>query len=199
MKGFIMSLDDHSKYIGQKVEVYYNLHKNTFSIRSRILVDGEWRQRVIVHADYVQLDKVSFQVNQLSRYKVRLEKSKNVHAYVKGILKGFIEYQGKGVSSIVLPKPKTMFEVSYNPYDDKHDRFYLKNTTTLPNKDQIELVDGNAKMFFDHKTQLHEKINLGDYHGRNLIEHHQNGVDMINYDVISDKGFVSKKPKVYLR
>ena len=193
-----MISNDHSKYIGKKVEVYYNLHKNTFSIRSRVLIDGEWRQRVIAHADYVKLNKVSFQVNQLSRYKVRLDKSKNVHAYVKGILEDFIEYQGKGLSSVVLPKPITMLEVSYNPYDDKHDRFYLKSNH-LSNLDQIELVDGHAKMIFDHKTKLYEKANLNDYHGKNLIEHHQNGVDMINYDVINSKGIVSKKPKVYLR
>ena len=193
-----MKSNGFNEYVGKKVEVYYNLHKNTFSIRSKVLVEGKWRQRVIAHADYVKLDKVSFQVNQLSRYKVRLDKSKNVHAYVKGILKDFIEYQGKGAASVVLPKPKTMFEVSYNPYDDKHDRFYLK-ATHLPNIDQIKIIDGQAKMIFDSKTQMYEKTNLSDYYGNNLIEQHDNGVDMINYDVINSNGTISKKPKVYLR
>ncbi len=192
--------DDKRKYIGTKVEVYYNLHKNTFSVRSRILVHGKWSQKVIIHADYVQLEDVSFKVNQLSRYKVRFEKSKNVHACVKGILKNFIEYKGKdkGVQNEFFPIPKTTYEVSYNPYDDKHDRFYLK-TNNSAKSNHIELIHGNAEMFFDEETGLYEKKYLNEYHGKNLIEYHKAGVDMINYDVLDQKGNIVKKPKVYLR
>lgn len=192
--------DDKRKYIGTKVEVYYNLHKNTFSVRTRILVSGKWSQKVVIHADYVQLEDVSFKVNQLSRYKVRLEKSKNVHACVKGTLKNFIEYRGKDecVQNEFFPKPKTPYEVSYNPYDEKHDRFYLK-TSGAPKSNHIELIHGNAEMFFDDSTGLYEKKYLNEYHGKNLIEYHKAGVDMINYDVLDPKGNIVKKPKVYLR
>ena len=55
------SENEEKKHIGDKVMVYYNLHKHTFSVRSN--------NRVVVHADYVKLVDVEFRVRQGGREK----------------------------------------------------------------------------------------------------------------------------------
>jgi len=65
--------------IGKKVEVYRNLHKNCFSIRQNgKVVDYLYYDREL------HLTDVEFRVQPAGRERVRREKKKNVHAYVKG-------------------------------------------------------------------------------------------------------------------
>ena len=52
--------------IGEKVMVYYNLHKHTFSIQKNGLV--------VLHVDYVKLKNVEFRVRVGGKEKVRKEK-----------------------------------------------------------------------------------------------------------------------------
>ena len=65
--------------IGETVEIYRNLHKKCFSIRKNGKV-----------VDYLYADQelhlvdVKFRVQPAGRERVRREKKKNVHAYVKG-------------------------------------------------------------------------------------------------------------------
>lgn len=71
-------MSDTSNLTGLDVEVYYNLHKHTFSIRDR-------KTRIVVgHADYVQLRNVTFHVSEAGRQRVLRERRKNVHAFVRG-------------------------------------------------------------------------------------------------------------------
>lgn len=63
-----------------KVEVYWNLHKDCFSVRD--CKTG----RVIKHAKELFLTDVKFVVRQAGRRKVLQEKRKNVHAFVRGNL-----------------------------------------------------------------------------------------------------------------
>jgi hypothetical protein len=70
--------------VGERVMVYYNLHKQTFSIQKSGIV--------FFHADYVKLQDVEFRVRKGGREKVNLEKRKNVHAFVIGNLVDFCEY-----------------------------------------------------------------------------------------------------------
>jgi hypothetical protein len=63
-----------------KVEVYWNLHKNCFSVRD--CKTG----RVIEHTDGINLYDVKYVVRQAGRRKVLQEKRKNVHAFVRGYI-----------------------------------------------------------------------------------------------------------------
>ena len=52
--------------MGERVKVYYNLHKHTFSVQKNGLV--------VLHADFVKLQDVEFRVRQGGMEKVRKEK-----------------------------------------------------------------------------------------------------------------------------
>ena len=58
------------------VHVYRNLHKNCLSVRQLGIVR--------CHVDNIVLNNATFVVNEKGRNKVRKEKKKNVHAYIKG-------------------------------------------------------------------------------------------------------------------
>ena len=60
------------------VEVYYNLHKKTFSVRQA--------GRVWFHSNLVTLYNCKFAVQPAGRAKVLEEKKKNVHAFIRGFL-----------------------------------------------------------------------------------------------------------------
>lgn len=73
-----------------KVDVYWNLHKQTFSIRSR--EKGDYG-RVIRHADHVHIRNPTAVVSKAGRERVLREKKKNVHAVIRGELAGTTETQ----------------------------------------------------------------------------------------------------------
>ena len=97
-----------------KVAVYWNVHKKTFSIQSR---EKETYGRVIRHANSVVINSPKFVIRQAGREKVLKEGSKNVHAFVKGILEWASdkEYRLKGGR-----------KVTYNPY--KYNSFVIADT-----------------------------------------------------------------------
>lgn len=132
MKILISESQFDSLFIGKKVMVYYNLHKHTFSIK--------YNNIVIMHADMVKLKNVEFRVREGGKEKVRLEKSKNVHAFVIGELIDFCEYpcgDMKEPSGIV---------VTYNPY--KFDSFVIKKTEEpVYNAREVEMVNLKDKIF----------------------------------------------------
>lgn len=92
---------------GLKVEVYWNLHRDCFSVRS---LEGDHKGRVIAHLPEVRLADARFVVQPAGREKVRREKRKTVHAFVRG------RWQ-QSVPNVIRVC------VSYNPY--KHDTFVL--------------------------------------------------------------------------
>ena len=67
---------------GTPVDVYWNLHRDLFSVRSRRRSDYG---RVIGHVERFHLTDVSFVVNEAGRQRVLREKRKNVHAFVRGL------------------------------------------------------------------------------------------------------------------
>jgi hypothetical protein len=119
--------------IGQKVMVYYNLHKHTFSVQKNGIV--------ILHADYVKLNNVEFRVRQRGMLKVRQEKSKNVHAFVVGNLVDYCRYPCDEI-----PEEPTGNIVTYNPY--KYDSFIYQDTE-LPiyNATEVDLINSRNKLF----------------------------------------------------
>jgi hypothetical protein len=84
-----------------KVEVYFNLHKHVFSIRQ--CSTG----RVILHSDKVHIDKPQFVVRKSGRDRVLREGKKNVHAFVRGNITVFDDFD---------PDYLDYSLVSYNPY-----------------------------------------------------------------------------------
>lgn len=122
-----------SLIIGKKVMVHYNLHKHTFSVT--------YNSKVIMHANYVKLSDVEFRVRQGGKERVRLEKSKNVHAFVIGTLLDYYEYPCEN-----MPSPSSDKVVTYNPY--KHDSFVFKNNgDPVYHAQEVDMINTKDKLF----------------------------------------------------
>jgi len=95
---------------GIRVDVYYNLHKKTFSIRCK--------GRVIAHRDRVTIKNPEYIVGEKGRQRVLNERSKNVHAFVRGTLMDNASLE-HWIDSFDMMN--IAFKVKYNPY--VHDTF----------------------------------------------------------------------------
>jgi hypothetical protein len=120
------------------IAVYWNLHKDCFSIQSR---EKDTYGRVIHHVNSVVISLPKFVVRQAGREKVLKEGKKNVHAFVVG------EF---------CASPYHLFtqgrRVTYNPY--KYNSFVIADTKepiyngllavlqTKDNKPQMEVYYG---------------------------------------------------------
>ena len=93
-----------------RVEVYFNLHKYTWSVRQ--CSTG----RVILHTDKVHIRDPKFVVRKSGRERVLREGKKNVHAFVRGDITVFHDLRPDGHPSYL---DSTL--VMYNPY--KFDTF----------------------------------------------------------------------------
>lgn len=91
-----------------KVEVYFNLHKRVFSVRS--CKTG----RVVHHTKNVHIRDPQFVVREGGRQRVLRERKKNVHAFVRGYATYFVDYRTK-------EDCPTLDTIGYNPY--KYDSF----------------------------------------------------------------------------
>ena len=67
----------------KRVEVYRNLHKNCFSVRS---LEGDDKGLVIAHVQSISLENVKFVVQPAGRKRVLKDKRKNVHAFLRGTI-----------------------------------------------------------------------------------------------------------------
>jgi len=119
--------------IGQKVMVYYNLHKQTFSVQKSGIV--------VLHADFVKLSDVEFRVRKGGLNKVRKEKVKNVHAFVIGILEDFCEFPCSDI-----PQDSEGEVISYSPY--VNDSFVIKSTQEpIFYGNEVNMVNGTNKIY----------------------------------------------------
>ena len=91
------------QHIGKKVFVYWNLHKNLWSVKD--LKTG----KVIGHAPLIYLRECQYKVSESGRQRVLREKRKNVHAGVKGYL-----------SYNLLRHCNRVGRFTYNPYKYKN-------------------------------------------------------------------------------
>ena len=133
MKVLITESQFDNLFLGKKVMVYYNLHKHTFSVT--------YDNKVIMHADYVKLGDVEFRVRKGGKERVRLEMSKNVHAFVIGKLLDYCEYPCNS-----LPTPYSDKVVTYNPY--KYDSFVYKETEEpIYNAKEVDMINHKNKLF----------------------------------------------------
>ena len=123
--------------IGQRVKVYYNLHKHTFSVQKNGLV--------VLHADYIKLEDVEFKVRPGGREKVRQEKSKNVHAFVNGTLIDFCQYPCDDI-----PEEPVGDIITYNPY--KYDTFVYRETEEpVLYATEVDMINSKNKIFVIEK------------------------------------------------
>ena len=94
----------------KKIEVYFNLHKKTWSVRQS--------GKVVLHTNYIQVKDPQYVVRQGGNERVRREKKKNVHAFVRGYI------------TEELPlMPRRLQFVSYNPY--KNNSFVVSYFKTI--------------------------------------------------------------------
>lgn len=114
---------NRSLVVGQKVKVYYNLHKKCYSIQSNGLV--------VAHADSLKLDDATFKVSEKGRQRVLAEKRKNVHAFVVGAF-------------VVKNKMTPNENVYYNPY--KHKGFTCDDGSILLSARSVSF-DGKNTVF----------------------------------------------------
>lgn len=99
-----------------KVDIYRNLHKKVWSVR-----DCKTR-RVVKHVNHAYVLSAELVVGEKSRQRVIREKSKNAHAFVRGLYSHRQE-----VLDLTNLGLDTLIEISYNPY-----RFgYFFRTDTL--------------------------------------------------------------------
>jgi hypothetical protein len=90
------------KPTGQRVYVYFNLHRKLWSVRA---LDGPHKGRVIAHKRGVVLQDVSPRVSQAGRKRVLRERKKNVHA---GLVGYWVPFN--------TPITEHMVPITYNPY-----------------------------------------------------------------------------------
>jgi branched-subunit amino acid aminotransferase/4-amino-4-deoxychorismate lyase len=102
-----------------KVDVYWNLHKQTFSIRSR---EKENYGRVIRHADHVHIKNPTTVVSKAGRERVLREKKKNVHAVIRGVLIGTDPHRRSFDTCVQQTTGAHVWH--YNPYE--HDQFVCR-------------------------------------------------------------------------
>ena len=125
--------NEEKKHIGDRVMVYYNLHKHTFSVA--------YNGRVITHADYVKLSDVEFRVRQGGRQKVLKEKKKNVHSFVIGNLVDYCKYPCEN-----LPDEPNNNIVTYNPY--KYSTYVMKDTEKpVYTANEVDMINLKNKIF----------------------------------------------------
>lgn len=103
--------------IGMRVEVYVNLHTDTLSLRA---LEGPDKGKVIAHPTFVELSDAKFAVQSAGNARVRRERKKNVHAFVRGNLEHL--HAGTVVDRRQLGHGQFM----YNPY--KHTTFVDRYT-----------------------------------------------------------------------
>lgn len=133
-----------------KVDVYYNLHKRTFSIRSR---ESESYGRIVGHSDNVVIISPEFVVRQAGREKVLKTKQKNVHAFVRGHV--LEDYAPK--KEYIIPSGKKDI-AKYNPYkythfvNSKEERVYNADMAVMTNNNNIPHIEVyNPRTIYKHK------------------------------------------------
>ena len=106
-----------------KVEVYRNLRRRCWSVRSNKT------GKVIDHVTLVALEDCELVVRKAGREKVRREGVKNVHAFIKGYMITPDTYNVNQLGSMI----------TYNPYEDESFRT-IKNNEPIKKAKQVFLT-----------------------------------------------------------
>lgn len=133
-------LSDISKLSGQKVKIYFNIHKKCWSVVHL--------GKVVAHLNTVFVQDATFRVQQAGRARVIREQKKNVHAYISG----------KFIYPIPLTRPADChLRVWYNPY--KHTLFQTEYYISPDAKEpSITTAWGADFVHFDGKEVYRSEI-----------------------------------------
>lgn len=111
-----------------RVDVYYNLHKNRLSVKSREPLSYG---KVINHVDTILLYDCTFVVQKAGRKRVLKEKRKNVHAFVRGTI-----YR----KDKIIKHTDNCRVIKYNPY--YHDSFVYEDSGKPVKKADLVVIIG---------------------------------------------------------
>lgn len=103
----LMLREGMSLTVGERVEVYFNLHKGGFSIKSLDKRNPD-RGKVVAYAPFIQLLRGDFVVSQPTVQKVREQRRKSVCAVVRGTF-----YKAEPLESYLVEE---LTEIYFNPY-----------------------------------------------------------------------------------
>lgn len=105
-----------------RYEVYWNLHKGAFSLRS---LSGDSKGKVVARKNFFRMKDVKFAVQPAGRERVLRERSKNVHAFVRGSQPDVADdWDDSLLNSMTLSDE--WVRVTYNPY--KYESFVIAGT-----------------------------------------------------------------------
>lgn len=107
---------------GNKVDVYRNLHKDCYSIKSR---ESDTYGEVVDHCDRVCIEDAEFVVRESGRDRVRSSGRKNVHAFVRGVVSDRMDVVG--------------VDVTYDPFE--YDSFVVKHSEEPIRRAERVLLD----------------------------------------------------------
>ena len=123
----------------RSVEVYYNLHKKCLSVRDRKT------GLVVKHTHAIRLTsksghygRIDFNVSEKLRQRVLETRRKNVHATVRGYVHDLGKV--KSLEERKARKPKTLRQVTYNPY--KYETFVDVKTKEPEHYARDVFIDG---------------------------------------------------------
>jgi hypothetical protein len=101
-----------------KVDVYRNLNKECWSVRSR---ETDNYGKVVDHTDTIIVVDAEFVVQPAGLKRTRETGVKNVHAFVRGIKESQQDY-----SDLLDEWGEPIYNVTYDPF--KKDHFYLRGS-----------------------------------------------------------------------
>jgi len=111
-----------------KVDIYRNLHKKCWSIRSR--EPSRKYGLVVAHATRIGLEDAKFVVSQAGRNRVLKDKRKNVHAVVRGnlIYSNYRDFTDRDMwfKYQARIENNTVYSITYQPY--KKSTFFWTDT-----------------------------------------------------------------------
>ena len=120
--------------LNEPVDVYFNLAKRVWSIRSRT---GDDAGRVIAYADTVVLTDVELKVNESGRQRVIREGRKNVHAFARGKLAATGGFETAHAARALWGYQLT--PVTYNPY---------RNASFVERRTQRPVTEAKGALLF---------------------------------------------------
>lgn len=121
------SMKDLNIQHGEQVRIYWNLHKRCFSVQT-------WQARgwrLAGHTNTIALKGATFTVSKAGRERVRRERRKNVHAFIRG------EWFPDGAIPVPFAK------VTYNPYE--MERFQMVGAGEITWADYVTGVENQGR------------------------------------------------------
>ncbi len=129
-----------------RVEVYWNLHKKTYSVRD---LSGPNKGRVTSHSDSITIKDVTFVVQPAGRARVMRDRVKNVHAFVRGVPHDRTDEEINARMVDQATGRGSWTRVSYNPY--KAGSFLSSDGDPISRADLVlcetSEIDGKSQLF----------------------------------------------------